>query len=388
MHPAIDVATLRRFDAALPTATATAPSEPLLRDLWLIAIGNSGESVIQRIAALGRGDGLHLAACGINNDNLAPRSLQVRTPDGATEQVALTERLVFSSENPRDRIDDYPLLKDRYATLLRGIPVFETFPRAGYGGHGHPVISALDIDLNSSAVIAFLNHQIRRLRGNHAASDGRSDWERLLRQHHQHHANRQHRPRVVVVGGGSGSMGNAGHQLLPALVRHLLNEAGIKDYELWGVVLGPHIFSGLTPFTRHNYRALLHALDHLARNGQRRTYLHDLHIALQAPPYDRVFLMDAPTVSTEHGRSSDTDLERFFDQTALSLYLLLTRGTIWPTIASHLANEEISSDGRLRYLHTLRAAVASLDVSHLQSALADQIQIASLQALAACFETA
>lgn len=382
MTPTLDIAALRRFDSAAPTVATPPSGPPVSGDLLLIGAGNSGETLAQRVAALARGDGLRLAACGLNNDGLAPRALLVRTPEGTSEPVDLAERLLFGGDNPRDRLRDYPLLERRYALLLRGIPVFETFPRAGYGGHGHPAVSALDIDLNISAVLTFLARQIRRLRGEEAEG-GRSDWDRLLAAHRRQHAARSRRLRVVILGGGSGSMGNAGHQLLPYLVRHLLHEAGVTDYELWGVVLGPQAFSGLTPYTRHNYRALIHALDRLTCNGQRRAYINDLEIAMQAPPYDRAFLLDDPALGGDGGRIAEADLERFLDRAALSLALILARGTVWPTIASHLANDDATGiDGRMRYFHTVRAAMADVDRPQLTAALADRLEVAALDALA------
>lgn len=381
MSTSLDIAALRRFDPAAAAATTARPPEPVDGDLLLVGVGNSGESLALRIGALALADGRRLAICGLNNDGLAPRPLLARRPDGAEIPLDLGERLLLGGDNPRDRLRDFPLLERRYAALLRGIPVFETFPRAGYGGHGHPVVSALDIDLNIGAVLAFLARQIRRVRGQED-SGGRSDWERLLADVQRRQAARSRRLRVVLIGGGCGSMGNAGHQLVPYLLRHLLAEAGLSDYELWGVVLGPQAFQGLTPFTRHNYRALLHGLDRLTRDGQRRAYRNDLEIAMQAPPYDRAFLLDDPTLGGDGGRVAEADLERFLDRAALSLYLTLARGTVWPTIASHLANEDpASADGRLRYLHSVRAAVADVDRARLVADLADQIERATLAAL-------
>jgi hypothetical protein len=178
-------------------------------------------------------------------------------------------------------------------------------------------------------------------------------------------------------------MGNAGHHLIPYLVRHLLHEAGITDYELWGAVLGPQAFTGFTPYTRHNYRALVHALDRLARDGQRRRYINDLEIALHMPPYDRLFVLDDPALGATANRVAEVDLDRFFDRSALALYLLLMRGTIWSTLAAHLVNDAVNPlDHRLRYLHTVHAAVADLDRRHLTDALTKQLEVHLLTTLA------
>ena len=96
-------------------------------------------------------------------------------------------------------------------------------------------------------------------------------------------------------------MGNAGHYLLPHVLRHVLEELGIGNYELWGVLLGPKVFSGLTADTQFNSQALLHALEHQARFGQRREYINGLRIDRDVPAYDRVFLLDDPMAPLSNG---------------------------------------------------------------------------------------
>lgn len=377
MH--LDVSNLARFSEAPPVRDPT-PRLPRLTELLVIGAGNSGEATALRLEALAWADGLSLTTCGINNDGLAPRPIVVRGPDGHIHTVELMERLLLGGGNPRDQLRDYPLLAQRYTWLLRGIPVMESYPRAGYGGHGFPAISSLDLDLDIDAVLAFLQRNLRRLRDDEQA--GQSDWERLMAARRRNEAARRRRLRIVLIGGIGGSMGNAAHHQLPYLIRHLLREAGVSDYELWGIALGPQAFSGLTPFVRYNGRALLLALDYLARHGQRRTYINGLEIDIQAPPYDKLFSLDDPTIAAEAGRVSEVDLEAFLDRSAVALYLLLARGTIWPTIASHLANNDgTDADGRMRYLHTVRAAVADIDRTTLRSALAARLEYSALDRL-------
>jgi hypothetical protein len=169
-------------------------------------------------------------------------------------------------------------------------------------------------------------------------------------------------------------MGNAAHQLLPGLIRLVLAEQGITTYQLWGVLLGPKAFSGLTPFVRHNYRAVLEALEYMSRAGLQRRYRDEIDVSLQQPPYDRVFLLDDPTLPGAGTRVTEAELEGFFNQAALSLSLLL-RGTVWDTIASHLANDDgvPRDDGRLRYLHTVRGVLAGADRRQIHDLLAMRI---------------
>ncbi len=349
-------------------------------DILLIGAGNSAEALALRCQALGYSDHVWFNAVGLNNDQLAPRPLLVRRPDGADMPIELTERLVLDGASPRDQLADHPLLERRYARLLRGIPVFETYPRAGAGGHGHPVISALDIDLEIDRVLALLRQALRRLHAPVATAAGLSELQQLVAQQRRQ-AEVARAKRIIVIGGGCGAMGNAAHQLIPYLLRWLLAEQRINA-ELWGVVLGPRAFTGLTPFVRQNYRALLDALEYLNRHGQRRAYINDFEIALQQPPYDRVFLLDDPSLPGTGTAVTEPELEGFLDQAALDLYLLL-RGTVWQTIASHTANDDgvVRADGRLRYLHTARGAVVQADRAQIAALLAADLADRALEQL-------
>lgn len=348
-----------------PQAVSLAPvttGPPERPDVLAVSAGNGAEAIAQRIRALAMQDGNSIAAVGINNDGLAPRPIAVRLLDGTLLTLEFSERFVMRGDNPRDRLDDYAVLQCRYRRNLRGVPVLETYNRAGYGGHGHPVISALDIDLHVHRIIPFLRQHVRRVRRGGGSTPSGSDMQRLLDERRHQAALRDQPLRIAVIGGGSGSMGNAGHQLLPYLLRHVLREMGIADYELWGFILGPQAFSGLTPYVNHNYRALLEAMQFLAQHGHHRDYIDGLRLSIAAPPYDRLFLFDDPGLPGVAQQVSEAELEAFLNRTALAIYLLLGRGTIWSTIASHAANpRELHTDGRLRFLASARVALADVD---------------------------
>lgn len=366
---------LRRFSApARDPQARPAPARPSTSlDVLLLGAGNSGENVALRCQALGLHDRVWLPAIGLNNDRLAPRPIAVPQADGTSTALELSERLVFHGENPRERLLDEPLLAQRYQPLLRGVSVFETYPRAGAGGHGLPIIASLDIDLSIDAVLGLLRGGIRQLRGVPPASGGETELQRRIAAWRQHDEAPRDR-RVVVIGGAAGAMGNASHQLLPHLVRHVLAEQGITSYELWGVLLGPRAFSGLTPYTRQNFRALLEGIEQLSRHGLRRRFINDLEIAMQQPPYDRVFLLDDPHLPGAAAKVTEHELDLFLSQSALSLYTLL-RGTVWPTVASHTANDDgvARAEGRLRYLHTARAVMLRADRDQLRSQLEQRL---------------
>lgn len=349
---------------------------PLATDLLLIGAGNTAEAVVLRLLALAWQEGVGYAGYGLNNDALAPRPIVVQRADGTRTELTLTDRLVLADDHPRATLRQYPLLIQRYATLLRGIPVFETYPRAGHGGHGYPMIAALDLDLQLPRVQAFLRQMLRPLRDPwRAGNQPASDWERLrttVQQRQQTH----NRPRILILGSGCGAMGNAAHHLLPHLIRHHLADLGVTAYDLWGIVLGPRAFTGLTPFVQYNYRILMEALDAMTRHGLDRRYLPDLHLVLPVPPYDRVFLLDDPHLPGDGLAVTETELELFLDQVALSLFLLL-RGTVWATLASHLANPDRVVRPAVagpRFLHTVRGVLAGSDQHQLHALLTGHLE--------------
>lgn len=381
MVTSLDGSALRRFDAARAAAQSAAlPPLPPDPEVVLIGFGNSGELLAACVQALAFRCGRHISAGGINNDTLGPHVIPAAP--GAAAAPPVFDRLVLGREHPRSLLRRHPLLEQRYARLLRGISVLETYPLAGSGGHGFPVIAALDIDLHIQSVLAFLRRALRPLRGD-APVTGLSAMQRLL-DRQQRRQEQARAKRVILLGGGAGAFGPAGHVLLPYLVRHILDEQGLGDCELWGVVLGPQAFSGYTPFVRQNYQALIESLDYLYRHGQRRAYLDGLLIDMPLPPYNRLFLFDDPRLPAEGVRVSEHALQAFIDRTALCLHLLL-HGNLWATVASHTANPATTThadDGLLRYLHTARATLAAVDRDHLAQLLHARVAARLLDQLA------
>lgn len=373
----IDTHKLRRHDphGATRAGDGGVLGLPPSVNVLVIGIGNSGEECALRLRAVLLSAGTSVHAVGINNDSLAPRPQTVRSLDGTLTRVELDERLVFDEDNPRSRLRDYPQLEQHYAQLLRNIPVFETYPRPGRGGHGYSVLADLDINLNSDSMLAFLNYTLRWLDEKLLGSAHQSDVQSLIAVQQRESA----RPKLVLIcGGGTGAMGNAGHQIVPYLVRYIVENLGWPACELWGVILGPRAFSGLTPFVDHNYRALLLAIDALSRRGIRRRLANDLELNMPVPPYDRVFLQDDPRLPAMGTQTTETELGAFLDQTALNLSLLL-RGTVWDTIAAHTANPDQRALRRKytpepRYLHTVQGVLMGIDRRMLIDSLAVRLE--------------
>ncbi len=368
----LDVRNLQRYgrgDRAAQLAPDDSQRPPAQRDVVALCAGNSAETVGLRAKAIAYSDQVWLHVAGLNNDRLPPRPLPVRRADGTSGVLALTERLILDGEHPRERVQDDPLLAARYADLLRGVPVFETYPRAGAGGHGLPVISALDMDLHLDQILGWIRRHLALLHDTPTTNTGASDLQQLV-QRAQRRTDTPRERRVLVIGGASGAMGNAAHHLLPPLIRYVLAEQGVTNYQLWGVLLGPRAFTGLTPYVRQNARALLEALEYMSRHGMHRAYSPEVVVRAQQPPYDRVFILDDPSIPAAGTTATEAELERFFDRAALSVATLL-RDSTWATVASHIANDDgvPREDGQLRYLHTVQTALLAADRPRLHAML-------------------
>lgn len=376
----IDFTRLERYSPGEPAVIPQPgpPPLPAIDHIVLIGVGNSGEAVVLRVQALAHGDGSAIHAFGVNNDAQPPRPVPVRHPDGSLAMLELGERLVLGAQNPRDQIKHYPLLQARYERLLRGISVYDA--HAGRGGHGYPPIAALDLDLNAEAVNAFIRRSLAHLSPASATTASPTNFKRLWNRR-QHQQQARQRGLVAVVGGGAGAMGQAGHQLIPYLIRETLAGQGINDFNLIGFILGPRAFTGLTPFVQANYHGLLQGLDYMARHGQRRAYLGGRVIDRQAPPYDYAFVYDDPFLPAEGGKVTEAEIYSFYDRAAVAIYLLL-RKDVWQTIIGHFANPVSGvADDQPRYLCTVNAVLAGVDRAYLNQLFGARLEARVLEAL-------
>ncbi|MGH2544661.1 MAG: hypothetical protein ACRDIB_17855, partial [Ardenticatenaceae bacterium] len=335
------------------------------RKILVLAFGNSAIQASTNWQALSWQDGFDLAMVGLNNDVHGPRCPVVRLPSG--ERVTVTPGLlkVINVPDRRDAIRQHPLLERRYARLLANIPVWETYNMGGRGGHSIPQLSAMDIDLEIAAVTEHLRMGIHMLTGGYILPPEAGDLAQAMLEQAMAQQAEEERYLIVVLVGGSGSMGNASAQLLAYPLRYLLAEAGITNYELWGVILGPNAFRGLTQDTEHNYLALLHSLETLARTGLTRQYINGLEVAMRTPPYDQVLLLDEPNMPLKGGRVTEAGLEAFLERAALSLHVTFGTGA-YAAAAARLANplDGVASlrDRKHRWLHTASGQMATVDV--------------------------
>lgn len=383
---------LRRAGArqVQPTVEPT-KRPPTRRGLFVIACGNSGEEVALRLQELAWRDGFDIPTIYLNNDTKLPNAIPVRFADGEIHWLRAETRLVVGGDgNTRDEIQDHPLLVQRYSphTLLRNIAVYTTFNRGGRGGHAMPVISAMDLDLRIDDVYGFLRKGLSWLRDGATRGEpaARSDYERIIRERTRKHQVTAQSWIVAVIGGASGSFGNASHQILPYLAREILTELGIKAYELWGILLGPKAFTGLTDETQNNYFALLTSLDYLARHGFQRQFINGMNIRTATPPYDRIFLLDDWQLPRAQTYVTESELNAFLQRAAVSAHLLMSTEA-WEVIASHHANPArergAQPDGRLRMWNSANGALAGADSEALAELVALTHQTQLLEALAA-----
>lgn len=363
--------TLSRNTRRVQTPQAETPVKrlPTRRGLFVIAAGNSAEETGLNWLELAWRDGFDIPMLFINNDAKAPNPRTLRLSDGQSHILRAEERLIVGGDgNTRDQIQDYPLLAARYGarTLLRNIPVYQTYNRGGHGGHAMPIISAMDIDLHIDALYTFLRKGLSWLRDGATRSEppARSDLERILKERARKQQATAQAWIIVILGGAAGSFGHVSHQLLPYLVREILKELNLRNYELWGVLLGPKAFTGMTDETQRNFFALMMSLDYMARHGQQRPYINGLNINTATPPYDKTFLLDDPLLPRAQTFVTEAELAAFYQRAARSLHLLLATEAS-EVLASHHANpragQENAPDDRLRLWNTINGALAGVD---------------------------
>jgi len=313
----------------------------------IIAGGGFGGLTVQEVYALARRDGVALELLRLDNDHLPVDPVPLA--DGQLVGLPDEAFLSVGSEHPRDDLRAYPLLVRLYieSGVLRGIPVFETYPVAGAGGGGYPVISAIDLDLNIREVRRSIRRFLRPF-GRSYLPDQEDAWRSFASEEADPAA--VERPRIVIVGGACGSFGAASHILLPYLVRDEARRLGLPVPHLIGVVAGPRLYAGLHPRAATNWAATLRQLEALTRDGFQREFL-DGEVGMACPPYDRVILCDA---EPEGECATSEEIRRCAAHVARGLYMILG-SDLWDKV------ESVGAQERCTPWTTLRAVLAQVD---------------------------
>ncbi len=377
-------------DAAVPASKPARNEMPApLTGVQVIGAGTFGSRVAYELARQVREhEGQHMAAMYLDYPIPAMSELQVRTEPGKTELLPAEPFYPMGlTGDRRDRAKVHPLTRERYdqSNLFRGIAVYDDrkLGVSGEGGGAIPSVAALDIDLHITRLRAFLREHLRWMLGAPVNGQGR-DWDAVAGDAAARQQRGNQRWIIPVIAGGSGATGNALEQILPYLVRQTLREMEITNYQLWGVVLGPHAFRGLTPFVFTNYRALLYSLDHMAHHGLRRAFIDGMPLDIGEPPCDHLFLIDDNTLATdERGRVTEAALDDFARRSARAARALL-RSNAWDVVAARAVNADDAApdDGRLRWMTTLSVATAAVDRPALAALATASYQTRLLQALA------
>ncbi len=365
--------------ANLPAALAQGVLPPTAQGLQLVGLGSAGCETARQLVAQELREGRYLNAAYIDNAQAGLKPLSVVLSGGETVEVGKRESLLIGAPGDRrDRAKDYPLLAMRVHRTLGRTPVFEDshYSLSGNGGGALPPISALDIDLNIAALMTFLRERLRWLMNLEVSGD-MPDLQKQVakRAYLQDAAGRV--TTIAIVFGAAGSMGNASAQLVPYLIRSVLNELRLTNYQLIGFGLGWHAFRGLTANVEMNFHALMHSLEHLFRHGQRRDYINGLSIDMSVPPFDQFFLLDDPTLPLDPktGAVTESALHRFLWRSAQGIRALL--GTnLWAEVMARAVNPDqvgaLKDDGKLRWINAINIATLGADKAGVQR-LAEQM---------------
>ncbi len=372
-------------------ASNRAELPPPLPGLLLVGLGTSGCGVVQTCVRDAARRGIGMRAVYIDYPQPPMRDIPLQRTEGAACVPAEPFCSVGDVGDRRDRARQFPLLAERYRTVLRGTPVWEDrrLQVAGEGGGAIGGVTALDVDLSYERIRAFLNTQLQPLVGIAGDEGAGSDFVRIAGGEARRERAARRATQIVFVFGASGATGNALSQLTPYFVRDLLREREFTRARLIGLALGPQAYKGFTPYTAWNYHALLRSLEHMTRHGQHREYIGH-RIDVDAPPYDELLLFDDATLKTdERGRATEDALTGFHARAARLLRVLLSSDVL-ERVGAHDINHHgrRSGDGRtnaMRWLKTVNisSALVERDVLHAHASL--EVQARLLAALAERF---
>lgn len=359
-----------------------------LRDL-IIGWGGQGKRVLLRILFILREMAI---------DSVGVVAIDGDAYDWPTLSLPGYDPLCFNTDNSitlgetksRDMLRADPFLRARYdrGGLWRGVPVSETFQRGGQGGRSYPTYAAAYYESERERALAALHQWSAPLIAEPDPIVG-SDLLVLYQQRQQAQARPHQKPhRVLIIGSGVGSWGWIGHVLGSYDTRLVLNSLGIANYELYGIVLGPNIYNGLTPNIKPNWHALMDQLRYLSRHGMHRKYGgHGAEVDIDAPPYDpaRLLLVDQARGPHNGRRATEEELDAFQWNVAASIALLLASDA-GDQLVSQSANPVADDAARPErqgeeLFGTLGSALAGADVTGIRRYLEQASRLHLIEAL-------
>jgi hypothetical protein len=312
-------------------------------------------------------------------------------PGYAPTTFSKEDWIVLGAEKTRDDLRADPFLRARYdrGGLWRGVPVSETFQRGGRGGLSYPTYAAAYYESERERALATLHQWVAPLAAPIESGGAGSDLETLYQQHKQTQSAPNAKPhRVAIVGSGVGSWGWIGHALGSYDVRLGIKMLGLVNYELWGFVLGPNLYAGLTPNIKANWRALMDQLRHLSRHGMHRKFGgHGADVDIDAPPYDpgRLFCADQARGPHDGRQATEEELDAFQWRVAAALALLLTSnaGDQLVSYSANPAGDAMTQNHRQgdAIFGTLGCALAGADVTGIREYLEHGTQLHLLSQL-------
>lgn len=342
-EPAVQTGRLATEDWTQPVAA---------RRLYIIGIGSAGKLVCLFLHAFAHQDGFRFVIRALDTDHRLPDPVVLA--NGTQLQLSTGSFLGFGVPEPRHTVLDLPELYSRYAAQLETIPVIDTY---GRGDGGYPVMSALQFELAMGQIRPFIESGFQEALG--APVVERRGLKARLAEHRSQKDAPDLPVTILIVGGGCGSVGAAGHILVPYLVRAIARDRGEASPYQIGAVFGPHIYRDLTPRTQSNWGATVGQLDGLSHTGMTgplaREFRDGTLIDDPAPPYQRIIMADQkPT--RQNNNEAEAELRSFYAQVAKNLYTLITSDALdrmeaaainnphpWTTLQGVLARADLDA---------------------------------------------
>ena len=302
-------------------------------------------------------------------------------PGGRVVRYDDDELCHFGVEDARTRLLDDPTLAARFRPLLRGNPVADTY---GRGAGQCRAMGMLDYELDIETVHHRMEEAIRPFM---PLAPGKQLSMQEIVASREAQAEQEKPVNVWCVGSGCGGLNSSIFIHNAYYLQHVLEQHGITNFVLLGVLLGPKAYQKRGPNIAFNYAALLRELEQVNRDGFAHTFANGETVRFARPPFKLLFqvdLVDWPADEAPNERLSDHAMDAWLRHVALGIHLLdsAPMQDRLQTLIRNPTDQTMSvSAGGSGLIATFGAALASINFQSLAEAIAVERAIQTLDGL-------
>jgi hypothetical protein len=282
-----------------------------------VGCGGSGQRVGVHLKALDELHGGALRHLCLDSDR--GDHYETTLPGGRVVRYGDDELCNFGVEDARTRLLDDTALAARFRPLLRGNPVAETY---GRGAGQCRAMGMLDYELD----IETIHHRmVEAIRPFMPITAGKQMTMQEIVASRDAQAEQEKPMNVWCVGSGCGGLNSSIFIHNAYYLQHVLEQHGINNFVLLGVLLGPKAYQKRGPNIGFNYAALLRELEQVNREGFAHTFANGEAVRFARPPFKLLFqldLVDWPADENLAERLSDHAMDAWLRHVALGIHLL------------------------------------------------------------------